>query len=185
MVTRNSSVIHESTYKTYVTFYIRVDDTIAKIADFLTALTQCESARRITLFDATKDCKMNAEAVKIILDSKKLRKLNSFEVLSDHCEYGDFPTEFGGKANIGQIIPQSSIEPFNRLLVLSQRERNLRIEQETKEIEAVIQSAFAPQPKIAVDPAVRRVRMETLLKYSFVEHRNDSADLIHLSNGNR
>lgn len=177
MIIYDLIALQQPTFREFETFYIRYDEaTENSVNEFLTALTKCEVAGSITLFDASAECKLNADAVNTILNSATFIDLDNFEILSEHCEYDDFPATIDRNVYISKVFPKSSDEPHNRLSVQTRTERGRGLEVERPKIEAAFQLALVATPTVLE---------ETLQKYSFVEHKNDSGETIHFLNARR
>lgn len=184
MVTRNPKLLSEPTYKSFAVFNIRVDDTIEDINTFRDALTECESATSMTLFDASSKCLLNEEFVNALMKSGKLQKLTKFEILSDHCNYSGFPKEFEGY--LGEITSNlfdGSLH--NRLLILPERPMLLKLEQQRAAIEKAIDMVFAPTPRKNLDTEFETTLSTALHEFSFVAYLDDDLQMIYLSNDKR
>lgn len=170
MIIRDLVALQKSTYENFETFYIRCDKNIEQV---LTALSYCKSAKRITLFEDSAEHCLNEDAVNIILKSETLGKLDYLDIVSNDCQYDNFPATIYGRA---KAISKSSDELYNRLSIITIREWERLLEAEMPEVEQNIYSAFVSTPSIVV---------ETLQKYEFAEHKNDNGQSIHFSHQHR
>lgn len=99
--------------KDFHALHIHFDDTVLDIPQFIGEMPKTTKHQTITVFDASKQCNLNAEGVNSILQLD----VGSFEVFSSHCEYDDFPSKIDGSVWIAKSFRKTTDGPYNRLTI--------------------------------------------------------------------